>query len=96
MINLQMKQYDYFALGSENEYGEKISGEIPKGKVKMAVNIASQSIQDNVLYKDAELIGLTRNAEISDKNIIEIGGEKFKVLYVNTRGRYRQIVMRKM
>ncbi len=44
MISLQMKQYDYFALGSENEYGEKISGEIPKGKVKMAVNIASQSI----------------------------------------------------
>lgn len=95
MINAQMRLYDYFTIGNKNAYGEAIlpaKDAEPVGQIKIAINISSQSVQDNILYKDCSYIGLT-NAEIDDTYIIDYEGERLKVLYVNPKGRYKQVFL---
>lgn len=93
MISNDMRLYDYFTFGVKNAYGvQSISSDV-KGKVKMAIYTTSQSIQDNIRYKDATYIGLT-HADIDDSFVIQYGEQKLKVLYVNEQGRYKQVFMK--
>lgn len=95
MINTQMKLYNYFTIGEKNAYGQvelPAKDAEPVGQIKMAINISSQSVQDNVLYENCAYIGLT-HAAIDDTYIIEYEGERLKVLYVNPKGRYKQVFM---
>lgn len=92
MINANMRFYDYSTFGEENEYGQVIMSENPVGQVKMAINLTSQSIQDNINYKDAQYMGLTY-ANVDDTYIIHYKGERLKVLYVNPMGRLKQVFM---
>lgn len=98
MINTQMRYYDYFTLGDVNEYGQvtiPAADAAPSGKIKMAINITSQSIQDNINYRDCNFIGLTM-AAITDKYIIKFGEERLKVLYVNPIGRMKQVFLKSL
>lgn len=91
MINADMRLYDYFTLGGKDAYGQP---QLTKNqdKIKMAINIASQSTQDNILFKDCSYVGLTM-ADVSDAFVIDYEGTKLKVLYVNPKGRYNQVFM---
>lgn len=92
MINADMKTYNYFAFGLDNGYGQPQLTTEPIGTVKMAINITSQSIQDNINYKQASYIGLT-HALLDDTAVIEYGDKKLKVLYVNPKGRLKQVFL---
>jgi hypothetical protein len=92
MINIQMRNYDYFTLGKKDAYGQQVLSDYPTGTIKMSINITSQSIQDNINYKDCAYIGLT-SASINDKYVIEYEGAKLKVLYVNPKGRLKQVFL---
>ena len=92
MINSQMELYDYFTFGADNGYGQPMLSKDIKGQIKMAINLSSQSIQDNILFKDCAYTGLT-HAEVDDTFVIQYGNEKLKVLYVNPMGRYKQVFM---
>lgn len=92
MINANMRIYDYFTFGKENEYGQSQLSTEPKGQIKMAINLTSQSIQDNINYKDAQYVGLT-HAEVDDTYVIQFGEERLKVLTVNPFGRLTQVFM---
>lgn len=92
MIATDMRIYNYFTLGEKNEYGERTISTTPTGTIKMALNIASQSVQDNVLYKNCSYVGITY-ANVDDTYIIQNGNERLKVLYVNNRGRYTLVYM---
>lgn len=93
-----MRNYDYYLYGEENAYGQKtlISDEnnepIKQGTVKMAISITSQSVQDNINYKDSQYMGLTM-ANVDDTYVIQYGNERIKVLYVNPHGRHKQVFM---
>ena len=88
-----MRLYDYYTFGGKNAYGvQSVSADI-KGQVKMAIYTTSQSIQDNIRYKDATYVGLT-HADIDDSFVIQYGEQKLKVLYVNEQGRYKQVFMK--
>ena len=95
MINTEMRFYDYFTYGEKDEYGQPQLSEETQGTIKMAINITSQSTQDNINYKDASYIGLT-HAAIDDTHVIQYGPEKLKVLYVNPMGRYKQAFMKEI
>ena len=95
MINTEMRFYDYFTYGEKDEYGQPQLSEKTQGTIKMAINITSQSTQDNINYKDASYIGLT-HAAIDDTYVIQYGPEKLKVLYVNPMGRYKQAFMKEI
>ena len=95
MINTEMRFYDYFTYGEKDEYGQPQLSAETQGTIKMAINITSQSTQDNINYKDASYIGLT-HAAIDDTYVIQYGPEKLKVLYVNPMGRYKQAFMKEI
>lgn len=92
MINAQMKSYNYFTLGADNGYGQAVISEEPKGTIKMAINISTQAIQDNINYKNCSYIGLTQD-NVDDTYIIQFGKERLKVLYINPLGRYKQVFL---
>jgi hypothetical protein len=93
MINAEMRLYNYFIYGEEDGYGMPALSEGVKGQIKMAIALTSQSVQDNINYRDAQYIGLTHDADITDKYVVKYGSEKLKVLYINPKGRYKQVFM---
>ena len=96
MINTDMRLYDYFTYGDDDGYGQPALSTDPKGKIKMSINISSQSTQDNILYKDCSYVGLTHDANVDDTYVIEYGDERLKVLYVNPKGRFKQVFLARM
>ena len=97
MINADMRHYNYFTIGEPNAYGQlqmPAPDAEPVGTIKMAINTTSQSIQDNIKYKDASYIGLTQDADVKDTYIIQVENERLKVLYVQPKGRYKQVYMK--
>lgn len=96
MINAKMREYDYFSFGSDNGYGQPQLGKEPEGKVKMALSLTSQSVQDNINYKDANYVGLTLSSLLDDKKAVKVNTEMFKVLYVNNEGRYKEVFLKRM
>lgn len=95
MINAQMTEYKYF-IYKENEYGEQVIDISSSGTILMAINLVNKEVTDNILYTNANYIGLTLDNSITDKFVIEYGKEKLKVLYVNPQGRYKQVFMAKV
>ena len=95
MINATMRTYDYFTLGTNNAYGQPVVSEDPKGQVRMAIYISSQSVQDNINYEDCQYIGITQ-AKVDDTYVIRYNDKKLKVLYVNSQGRFKQVFMVEM
>ena len=94
MINTDMRNFDYFLYGENDDYGQPTLSE-KQGTVKISINIASQNIQENINYSGCSYVGLTHEV-ITDKYVIEYEGEKLKVLYVNPKGRYKQIFLGRM
>lgn len=93
MISLDMKTYYYFSYGEKDAYGQPKLSDAIQGSIKMAIYTTSQNIQDNVNYQDASYIGLT-TATITDKQVIKYGNERLKVLYVQPKGRFKQVFMK--
>ena len=96
MINADMRNYDYYLYGEEDEYGQLQAPNIVAGTIKMSIDTVVQRIQDSVIYNESEFIGLTHDKNVSDKYIIQYGDMKLKVLYVNPKGRFRQVYMSRM
>lgn len=92
MINANMRTYDYYTLLPANGYGQQILSAYPTGKIKMAIHLNSQSVQDSPLYAQAQYVGVTR-AAIDDSAVIQFGAEKLKVLYVSPANRLRIVFM---
>lgn len=96
MITTDMRLYDYSTFGEDDGYGMPQLSETPVGQIKMAINISSQATQDNILYKDCSYVGLTQDANVNDAYVINYGKEQLKVLYVNPKGRYKQVFLKEM
>lgn len=92
MIRADMREYNYFLFMEDNGYGQPTLSTEPQGTIKMAINITSQSVQANIKYKDAAYIGLTLE-DITDTVVVQYGEEMLKVLYINPKGRYKQVFM---
>ena len=92
MINTQMRNYSYYTLNNNDEYGQpqEVKAE---DTIKMAINFVTESIQENPLYSGAQYAGLTLNKNIDATYIIQYGDERLKVLFVNNSGRYKQAFM---
>lgn len=95
MINSKMRNYDYYTYGSNNEYGQPELSQEVQGSIKIAIFTSSQSITENINYSNATYVGLTLS-DINDKMVIQYGDMKLKVLYVNSEGTYKQIILGKL
>lgn len=85
-----MRKYTFTYYADLDAYGQPY---LSNGKMStmMAISVISNQISDSALYRDAQYIGLTKDA-ISDRCVIDYGDEKLKVLYV-VPGRYNQVYM---
>lgn len=95
MINANMRWYDFFTFGEDDDYGQPVLSAESQGSIKMSIDITTQGIQDNINYSGAQYIGLT-HADINDSYVIEYGNQKLKVLYVQPKGRFKQVFMADM
>jgi hypothetical protein len=98
MINANMRFYNYFTIGDKDAYGQATLPQLkdePIGKIKIAIYESSQSVQDNINYRDCNYVGLTLN-NIDDKMIIAYGKKRLKVLTVNSQGRYKQVFLKEV
>lgn len=95
MIATQMRNYKYFTFGANDAYGQPQMVEA-EDTVKVAINLASQSVQENPLYGGAQYTGLSLNKAIDATYVIEYGDVKLKVLYSNPLGKYNQIFLARM
>ena len=97
MINANMRKYDYYLL-TENEYGQSTipKDAMPDGQVKLSVYLTSQTAQDNILYKDCSYMALTHDTGVNDTFVIDINGERCKVLYVSPQGRFRAVFLKRV
>ena len=93
MINTDMRTYNYFTLGDDNGYGQPTISQEPQGTIKMAINMSSQSVQDNINFIDCNYVGLTMDKP-EDNYVIQYGEEKLKVQYINPRGRYTLVYLK--
>lgn len=96
MINADMRRYNYYTYSEPNSYGQPTLSTDIKGSIKMVINIASQSVQDNINYLNCSYVGLTQDKAINDTYVIEYGEEKLKVLYVNSKGKLKQVYLQKI
>lgn len=92
-----MVSYKYYKYDDNlNPYGQRQLSNEPLGEVKIAIFTTSQSIQDNINYKEANYIGLTQSKLLDDKTVIQYGDKKLKVLYVNPEARIKQIFLKEI
>ena len=96
MIAADMRSYPFYTYGSKDGYGQPVLSAEPQGAVKLSVFVTSQSVQDNVLYKDAQYMALTHDSGVNDTYVIQYGEERLKVLYVQPHGRYKQVFMQRL
>lgn len=102
MINADMRLYDYFTFSGADAYGQQTlikdedGNPAVQGSIKIAIHSTSEAIQDNINYKDSSYIGLTHDKTINDSFVIQYGEEKLKVLYVNPRGKLKQVFLKKI
>lgn len=96
MINASMRNYEYYIIGAQDEYGQMTLSKEPQGKVMIAIYTLTTTTNTNVNYKDATYIALTQNRAINDSYVIKYGEEKLKVKYVMPFGRYYQVFLAEM
>ena len=94
MINTSKKEYNFYTLEDSNGYGQPTVSKDVKGTIKIAISVITQAIQDNVLFNNAQFIGITHD-DVDDTYVIQYGQEKLKVLYV-VPGRFKQVFMSRM
>lgn len=95
MINVDMRTYDYFTFGAKDAYGQDILSDTAQGTIKLAIYSTSTSVQDNINYTDCNYIGLT-TAQVDDSYVIQYGTKKLKVQYVQPKGRFKQVFLKKI
>ncbi len=96
MIAADMRLYDYSIFSSvEDDYGQSIE-EVQEGKIKMAIYLVNETLNDNSLYSDAQYTGLTLDKNIDETYVINYDNSKLKVLYVSPQGRYKQVFLARM
>lgn len=96
MIRRDMKPYEYELIGERDAYGQPTLLDGVQGTINMAVYVSTQAEGGSILYTDADYIGLTNDASITDKMLIDYEGHKLKVLHVQTKGRHIQAALKKV
>lgn len=94
MINRDMELYYVYEYDTNKDaYGQfDLNKEAECDYAQMAIYLTSQSIQDNINYKNATYVGFTYY-DFKDTHIIGYKDKFLKVLYVNPQGRLNQVFM---
>jgi hypothetical protein len=93
MINADLREYPYYLYGDADAYGQPALSKDVQGVVKMAIYTTSQATTNNIKYANASYIGFTHDSKVNDAYVVKYGNERLKVLYVQNKGRYKQVYL---
>ena len=99
MILNNMRLYNYWLISVNEEYGQEVIPDKDSptaGQVKLSIYPTSTGTQENILYANCSYVGLTYDAEIDDKYIIQYGKERLKVMYKQPNGRLKQVFLKRL
>ena len=97
MINREMRPVTILTYPTgDDSYGQARRGTPTERVVDMVVKIYSQNNTTDVRYVDIDVIGLTYDKTITDKNEVVIDGIRYTVKYPIPSGRLTQILMKKV
>lgn len=94
-----MRLYNYWLISQNEKYAQEIypsKEAAAAGQIKMSIFPTSTGTQDNILYNNCSFVGLTHDAGVNEKYVIEYNKERLKVAYVQPMGRYKQVFMRRV
>jgi len=93
VINRSMHQAQVLMLGEDDEYGQPQIVEAPLPSITLSFGLYTHSSVEDPRYQDVEYTGLTTH-EVNDKMVLQIGDERYKVLFVNPFGRINQVFLK--
>lgn len=96
MIRRDMRPYKYTLVGESDAYGQPTLLDGVQGTINMAIYVSTQAVGSSIIYAEADYIGLTNDASISDRMLIDYEGQKLKVLHVQPKGRHIQAALKKV
>ena len=97
MINREWQDVQVLTYSDDlDEYGQKRQGEPTVRVVEMVCKIYSQTNVEDPRYVDVDVIGLTKDKQITTDNVLIVGDEKFNVKYVIPSSRLYQILMQRI
>lgn len=96
MINRELQTVKVVSFSDElDKYGQKRQGETTERDSEMVVKIYTQTNVEDPKYVDIDVIGITKDKNISDDNQIKIGDDYYNIKFIIPSGRYNQILMNK-
>lgn len=95
MINNEMKEVEVLTYSGVDSVGQKRMGEPTTRTVDMFFKIYSQTNVADPRYLDIDLIGLSKDYNITTSNVIKIEDNKYSVKYTITTPRYLVVFMKK-
>lgn len=96
MINNEMKQVEVLTYSEVDSVGQKRMGEPTTRTVDMFFKIYSQTNVADPRYLDIDLIGLSKDYNITTSNVIKIEDNKYTVKHTLTTPRYLVVFMKKV
>ena len=90
-----MKPVEVLSFSGVDSVGQKRMGEPTTKTVEMFIKIYSQSNVADPRYLDIDLIGLTKDYNITTSNVVKVDDVKYDVKYTLTTPRYLVVYMRK-
>lgn len=96
MINRELQNVEVITYDNTiDDYGQLRQNEYTTRTIPMVCKIYSQVNTNDMRYVDVEMIGITKDKEISNENEIKLGNTYYQVLYVIPSSRYYQVLMRR-
>ena len=92
MVSVVVKE---FVTGTDS-YGQTRQGTAAERNVDMMLKLYNHSNTSDVRYVDVEMIGLTSDKSITDKNVIVAAAHTYNVLFVNNAGRLAQVFLKEV
>lgn len=92
MVSVVVKE---FVTGTDS-YGQTRQGTAAERNVDMMLKLYNHSNTSDVRYVNVEMIGLTSDKTITDKNVIVAAAQTYSVLFVNNAGRLAQIFLKEV
>lgn len=92
MVSVVVKE---FVTGTDS-YGQTRQGTAAERNVDMMLKLYNHSNTSDVRYVNVEMVGLTSDKTITDKNVIVAAAQTYSVLFVNNAGRLAQIFLKEV
>ena len=93
MINREIVKATVNTYGGIDEYGQELAEIQSTREIEVTIGIYTHTATSDIRYQDVSYFGLTKDKEVTDRDILVIGDKEYKVLFVNPTSRWTQLYL---